>query len=320
MESVRQAERAQPATADAAPCRLCGAPAAVRYADVRDWFFGTPGAFTYSACTGPQCGALQIDPLPETARMRAAYAGYHGDGPDRRARLDPALAAAWRRGFRPRTERGPMARFRKRYGLIPAGARDVLDVGCGAGEALAVLAALGVRRPVGVEPDPAARLAAARAGREVLAGESDALPVEDGVMDAVRMHHVIEHVRRPGAALEEAARVLRPGGALVLVTPNVASAAHARWGMHWRGLEAPRHLHLFSGAALKRLLAAAGFAAARVETSALSGAWIERTSRSAASGHTGARARRCDVLDRLRGGAGADRWAGDDLVVVATRP
>jgi SAM-dependent methyltransferase len=316
---VRQAEWAPPATAEAAPCRLCGAPAAVRYANVRDWFFGTPGAFTYSACTGPRCGALQIEPLPDPVRLRAAYAGYHGDGPARRAGLDRALAAAWRRGFRPRAERGPMARFRKRYGLIPPGARDVLDVGCGAGEALAVLAAMGVERPVGVEPDPAARAAAARAGRDVLAGEGDALPVDDGAMDAVRMHHVIEHVRHPGAVLEEAVRVLRPGGALVLVTPNVASAAHARWGMHWRGLEAPRHLHLFSGAALKRLLAAAGFAAARVETSALSGAWIERASRAAASAHTEARAGWWGDPDPLREG-GASRWAGDDLVVVATRP
>jgi len=316
---------AGPVTAAAIPCRLCGQGARVRYEGVRDWFFESPGAFTYAACADPKCGALQIVPLPDADTLRAAYADYDTHGPGRPLRLDRAMARVWRLGLRGPAGLRPVARFRKTYGLIPPGARDVLDLGCGAGESLTVLAALGVAHPVGVEPDPDARREAQRHGRDVRAGDADALPVGDASMDAVLLHHVVEHVRRPAAAFAEAARVLRPGGVLVLATPNVESAAHERWGMHWRGLEAPRHLHLFSGAALTGLLNAAGFVVERVETNTLSGAWIARTSRNAAAGRTGAVARRSTAWERiaaaLRIGAGptGDR-SGDELVVVATRP
>jgi len=311
--------------ADAAPCRLCGQVAQVRYEGVRDWFFESPGTFAYAACTNPKCGALQIEPLPDAAILRAAYADYYTHAPARRPRVDLAIAAAWRRGLRPWAGLRPVARFRRRYGLVSPGARDVLDVGCGAGDSLTVLAALGVAHPVGVEPDPKARAEAGRLGRDVRAGDCDALPVGDRTVDAVLMHHVIEHVRRPAAAFAEAARVLRPRGALVLATPNVASAAHARWGMHWRGLEAPRHLHVFSEGALTGMLNAAGFVVERVESSALSRAWVACTSRNAAAGRTGAEARRYPLRRRLaalwpNGGEGADDRTGDELIVLATRP
>lgn len=42
-------------------------------------------------------------------------------------------------------------------------------------------------------------------------------------------------------------------------TPNIQSCGARRWGIHWRGLEAPRHLAIFSRSALIELLAAAGF-------------------------------------------------------------
>jgi hypothetical protein len=45
----------------------------------------------------------------------------------------------------------------------------------------------------------------------------------------------------------------------VVVTPNGESWGHRRFGPNWRGLEPPRHIHVFTPTALRRLVASAGF-------------------------------------------------------------
>ncbi len=44
-----------------------------------------------------------------------------------------------------------------------------------------------------------------------------------------------------------------------IVTPNANSRAHARFGRHWRGLEPPRHVQIFSMESLRRIVSQAGF-------------------------------------------------------------
>ena len=50
-------------------------------------------------------------------------------------------------------------------------------------------------------------------------GSADALPFEDGSFDTVLCTQVIEHVRTPNAVIAECARVLRPGGVLIVTAP-----------------------------------------------------------------------------------------------------
>jgi SAM-dependent methyltransferase len=83
--------------------------------------------------------------------------------------------------------------------------------------------------------------------------------LRDETYDAVTMSHVIEHLHDPVSALQEVRRILKPGGTLWIVTPNVESIGHRRFGVNWRGLEPPRHLVLFSGASLAEALDRAGF-------------------------------------------------------------
>jgi SAM-dependent methyltransferase len=97
----------------------------------------------------------------------------------------------------------------------------VLDLGCGTGNA-ALLAAVHSARVTGI--DPAARLLdvararAAREGKEVnfLVGEASAMPLEDSSTDVMVSVFAVIFAPDPHAAAAEIARVLAPGGRIVL--------------------------------------------------------------------------------------------------------
>ena len=95
-----------------------------------------------------------------------------------------------------------------------------LDVGCGAGLSLIRLAGhREIARVVGLEPDPGAlRLARRHRGFDVLEGSALALPFEGACLDIVTCFDVLQHLPEGGdrIAASEIARVLRPGGVLVL--------------------------------------------------------------------------------------------------------
>lgn len=73
------------------------------------------------------------------------------------------------------------------------------------------------------------------------------------------MFHVLEHVPKPQHYMEEAHRLLRPNGRLIVQVPNAACWQFALLGRAWNGVDAPRHLHLFRDADLEKMLACSGF-------------------------------------------------------------
>ena len=138
---------------------------------------------------------------------------------------------------------------------VRAGDR-ALDLGCGTGTFTALLAEAGAE-PVGVE---VAEAALRRAHvyhpdlRFLLAPLHGALPFQDGAYDVVWASEVIEHVADTARWLSEVRRVLRPGGQLLLTTPN-----HTRLAILLHGLERyaeplSDHLHLYTRKSLKRTL------------------------------------------------------------------
>ena len=132
----------------------------------------------------------------------------------------------------------------------------VVDVGCGAGELLAFLApAVGV----GVDNNrTAVEMAKPRFDQYTFrCGDAAELGVEDGSVDCIVGMHLIEHLESPDAALSAWRRALRPGGRVVLTTPNGAFS-------HPEEFDDPDHKHIYSGPELKRALERAGFRVARV--------------------------------------------------------
>jgi SAM-dependent methyltransferase len=159
----------------------------------------------------------------------------------------------------------------------------IVDIGCGDGAAAEVAARLNPgHRFVGIDWSAAAlRQAEARGLAVVRAGvEGAGLPVASKSADVVIMSEVIEHLVDTDAALDEAFRILKPGGSLLLSTPNLAawynrgllavgvqpvfSEVSLRGVFGRPGTQVAGHLHMFTRRALTGLLAATGFESIKV--------------------------------------------------------
>jgi len=159
----------------------------------------------------------------------------------------------------------------------------VVDIGCGDGTATAVAMArcqgtAGAQVSlIGLDWSWAALEVARRRGVRVARASitGSGLPLASGSVDVVIMSELIEHLVDTDVALDEAARVLVPGGRLLLSTPNLAAWYNrvllavgvqpaftevSLRGIYGRpGHEVVGHLRIFTRRALEQLLASAGF-------------------------------------------------------------
>ncbi|MEU6367071.1 class I SAM-dependent methyltransferase [Streptomyces sp. NPDC046931] len=158
------------------------------------------------------------------------------------------------------------------------GTKTVLDIGCGDGTAAATAAPfLAGHRIVGVDwSQDALRRAHVRLPYTVRGELTEGgLPFRAHAADAVLFSEVLEHLVDPDSALEEIRRVLRPGGHLMLSTPNLAAwynralllagvqpvfSEVSLRAIHGRpGREVVGHLRLTTARALREFVTATGF-------------------------------------------------------------
>ena len=149
---------------------------------------------------------------------------------------------------------------------LPPG--KVLDVGCGDGQFLNRMRQLGWGVD-GVDFDSGAIAnAKEKYNLDLRQGDLISAGFKDQTFDAVTMNHVIEHVPNPIEVLKESRRILKPSGRLVLNTPNGQSLGLKTFRERWFGLDAPRHLQIFTAKSLARVAELAGYANPRSLTSA----------------------------------------------------
>jgi SAM-dependent methyltransferase len=136
------------------------------------------------------------------------------------------------------------------------GSGRLLDVGCGHGLLLDEARRRGFD-VVGLELSRSA----ARHAREALGLDVREVPLEEfdswNSFDVVVLADVIEHLDDPVGAVERCARLLRPGGALCVVTPDPSSLTARVAGARWWGY-LPAHTCLLPRATLRELLGAQG--------------------------------------------------------------
>jgi SAM-dependent methyltransferase len=155
-----------------------------------------------------------------------------------------------------RARREILADYLTRYGKLPGDAR-ILEIGCGTGHNLPMLAAFGAVEAI--EIDPAARaIASERLGRPVGDAPLPALPgIERGAYDLVAVLDVVEHIEDDVAALAAMKSLLKPGGKILIAVP-----AH-QW--LWSAHDVVNHHHRrYSKATLRAAITAAGLKPARL--------------------------------------------------------
>ena len=281
--------RPQPAAtlpASRPTCPLCGREGKVIHRGQRDRLFGASGHWNFRRCDDRGCGLIWLDPLPSPAELQAAYTTYYthaATGRPRQGTLKGLLTEMewgyWARRYGYPGGHGLRAQllgrllaflpFRRRRAdgavrnlrAVPGG--RLLDVVCGTGEWLSAMRERGWEA-FGVDFDEQATRVARQGGVDARCGTLEGQDFPAGFFDAITLSHVIEHVPDPGATLRECGRLLKPGGRLVIYTPNGSSLSHRIFGGNWRGLEPPRHLQVFSMVSLRRILEQAGFASVSV--------------------------------------------------------
>jgi 2-polyprenyl-3-methyl-5-hydroxy-6-metoxy-1,4-benzoquinol methylase len=202
-----------------------------------------------------RCGLVFVTPQPDGTALKDAY--------------DQAYYAGWAGQARQRARL-----WRRRLDLVErhgGRAGRLLDIGTGSGAFLTLARSRGWR-VAGTELSAYAVKTALADGLAVAEGEVWDAAFPTDAFDVVTCWHVLEHVREPRHVLEEAHRVLRPGGSLFVATPNLDDHLF-RLAYRLARRRAPRlfdpedreiHLFHFSARTLAALVASAGFSVSAV--------------------------------------------------------
>ena len=291
-------------------CPACGSHERhLLYNDLEDVIFRcAPGRWQLHQCSA--CRSAYLDPRPDEASIARAYETYftHADA-DRSSIVDNVLSRSQtlRKAYNGRLnakygfDRQPSSRalglalrlipfighffdpFGRAPPPLPHDKARLLDFGCGDGRFIKLAEEAGWDC-TGIDFDPEAVAMAQADGLNVSAGGYEALEKAGG-FDYITLSHVIEHVHQPRQVVEACFKALNPGGVLWMETPNIQSFGCARHGRYWRGLDCPRHLTIFSPAALEALMREAGFIGIRDTSRLFVNLTTYSASERAAQGH-----------------------------------
>jgi len=324
-------------------CILCGQEGILLYKGLRDRLFKAPGVWDYSWCQN--CDLTWLNPLPLRENMGLLYADYNthealklksffailhktikfGIIASRLGYENIKIPKVYQYGGKILSLIPPLKEMAEiSVMLLPYVKRGrLLDVGCGNGRFLNLMRELGWE-VAGVEPDEvAAKIAREQYGLSIISSSLEEVKLSDNLFDAITLHQAFEHLHSPLRGLKKCRELLKPGGRLVIVTPNTKSLTHEIFKKFCVHFDAPRHFFLFSPKSLACIAQAAGFRIQKISTSA-------RWSRSTwVSSEMIQEPLRNKYLTRIRGILFQvfetvflvfRKWAGEELVLVLLKP
>lgn len=143
----------------------------------------------------------------------------------------------------------------------------LLEVGAGSGGFVRVALARGWKVDATEISDSGLKMLH-QSGATVFAGDVGAACYPEAMFDLVVSLEVLEHLPVPLGHLHELSRVTRPGGLLLLTTPNFNGLSRWWLGIRWRVID-PEHLGYFTPATLSRALYQVGYRQVRVRSRSL---------------------------------------------------
>ena len=243
-------------------CAVCGN--GMRLAGGRsDDRYGYPGVFALYRC--PACRHMQLAVSMKPDQIARLYTDYY---PRSQLSLDDWYPPADLSKLRIWWSGALSSAFR----WVPRNVR-VLDIGCGFGESLGYHRARGCDAH-GVEADANILRVGERYGLQVMHGLFDPKDYPACSFDVVTLDQVIEHVADPLLVLRGINQVLKPGGLLIISTPNAGGWGARVFGRRWIHWHVPYHLQFFSRASMERAAAIAGFELGRRVT-VTPAAWLD---------------------------------------------
>ena len=235
-------------------CAICGGNGAEPvYKNLRNRREGLEGSYDLLRCIG--CGLAFLSPRPSSQTLSAMYSGNYHSHTINTERGWPFKAIKWL----------CLLPYRLRFGseagtFLPFGGGRVLDIGCGTGDYLAAMSALGWQC-FGCEVSEAALTVAHRRLPQATLyhGTLDEIPVERDSFEVVTLWHTLEHLEDPLKALKRIRDLLVTDGRLLVALPNIDSLEAKVFGRRWLEMDIPGHLFYFSLETLRMLLEKAGF-------------------------------------------------------------
>ena len=261
-------------------CLLCGKEGRTIYKDLQDRLLNIPGKWTFMYCS--RCEFVWLNPQPIACDIPKLYVDYctHQlpiiDCKNGRLKLKKCVRSiVLNKYLRYSVEcenkllskllsfliLGPLKEkvFASVMFLKSRKSGRLLDVGCGNGWFLANMRKLGWE-VVGIEPDKtAAHIAREYFNLNVFECTFEEAEITKESFDAITANHVIEHLLDPIGFFSKCYYLLKPGGNLIVVTPNIQSLGSRLFGKTWLYWDPPRHLFLFSIKSLRLCAELAGF-------------------------------------------------------------
>jgi SAM-dependent methyltransferase len=221
-------------------CDLCGEAMNEPELTGPDFRVGLSVPFTLFKCQC--CGLVSLQPQPSDLELAPHYPDWLwedaiDDGTTRVSKFDPIIELLSRRHPEP---------------------GRLLDVGCGPGDFVLAVGTLHWQAS-GIEISRRQVEAGLRRGAALSVCEDFSHYTGAAPYDAITFNHVLEHVRSPRAYLQQARKLLKPDGTLIIAVPNYNSLSRRVFGAYWMHVDLPRHLFHFTPSTLTSLLESTGF-------------------------------------------------------------
>ena len=248
-------------------CGLCGAAEHEHYADTYDFDYRScRNTWSFVRCL--RCDNLYLNPRPRKEDLPVIYPkNYYAYAYDEKfswlAKKGKALI-----------DRSTFARVGR---FVPGALTRYLDIGCGNGRYLRLLAERGVNKEGlhGVELDAEVVQRLRDDGYQVLNAAFEDADLPDNYFQLVTLFSVLEHVANPRDTLQRIHRLLVDGGIVAFEVPNSRSLngrlfKHIYWGAY----HTPRHWNIFSKETIAQLAPALGFELVHVQRTTGHAFWM----------------------------------------------